>query len=258
MTNKMRHNNRNTNKRANKVNQGIQQNIEETTSRGKDYDVSWFKPTAGQQIAMSNFVNPNVDAVILVGPAGTGKSTTAVAKSLTEIRKGNFKHIVFCKTPAEYGDDQIGFLKGGLEEDKLSVHFEVMRGIFLDFMDKARLKADEGRGIIKFTIPNFLAGTTLYDTILIIDESQSLSPNTMKLMLERLGEGSKAFILGDSKQLYTIKKREDGLKDLILKVTEEDEDGNRYSKEDLFSYTKLTSADNMRSRLSKRVTELYD
>ena len=237
--------------------QGTTEIVDESVSLGRDYDVSWFNPLPSQALAQSHISNPDIDCVIVDGPAGTGKSSTAIAKALVELRKGNFKHIVFCKTPAEYGDDQIGFLSGN-QVEKLSAHFEVMRNIFLDFMDKVRLKKDEERGIIKFTIPNFLAGATLYDTLLIVDETQTLSDSTLKLVLERLGEGSKVFVLGDGKQCYAAKKRKDGFSNFINKVTNTDAEGYRYSNEDLVAYVKLTSNDNMRSRFSKRVTELYD
>lgn len=245
------------NNRVAKQEQGVVEILEETTSLGRDYDTSWFKPLPNQALAQSHISNPEIDCVIIEGPAGTGKSSTAIAKALVELRKGNFKHIVFCKTPAEYGDDQIGYLNGSCE-NKLEKHFEVMRNIFLDFMDKVRLKKDEERGIIKFTIPNFLAGATLYDTLLIIDETQTLSDTTLKLVLERLGEGSKVFVLGDGKQCYAAKKRKDGFTDFINKVTNVDADGYRYSNEEIVAYVKLTTNDNMRSRFSKRVTELYD
>ena len=249
---KMRHNNRNTNKRNTKVAQGTQQIIEDNLSSSEDFDTSWFKPSEGQAEAMKAIDKEDVDVVILTGPAGTGKSTAAVAKALTELKKGHFKQIVFCKNPAEYGDDQIGFLVGSSDQ-KLEKHLEVMRGIFLDFMSPVKLKAEEGRGRIKFTIPNFIAGATLYETCFILDESQTFTPNTLKLLLERAGEGTKIFVLGDSKQTYAVKKRADGLADLLGKVLEEG-----VSKEELFHYVKLTSNDNKRSRLSKRVTELYD
>ena len=245
------------NSRTAKQDQGVAEIVEESVSLGRDYDVSWFKPLPNQALAQSHISNQEIDCVIIDGPAGTGKSSTAIAKALVELWKGNFKHIVFCKTPAEYGDDPIGFIPGDAES-KLEIQFEVMRNIFLDFMDKTRLKMDEKRGIIKFTIPNFLAGATLYNTLLIVDETQTLSDTTLKLVLERLGEGSKAFILGDGKQCYTAKKRKDGFSDFINKVTNTDADGYRYSNEDLIAYVKLTTNDNMRSRFSKRVTELYD
>ena len=147
----------------------------------------------------------DVDVVFVNAPAGCGKSTAAIWKALTDIRNGKFKNLTFLKTPAEYGDDQIGFLTGD-KNQKLDNHFEVMRGIFYDFMPKTKLITDEKKGTIKFNIPNFLAGATLYNTILIIDEAQTLSSKTLQLVLERLGEGSKAFVLYDHRQQYSIKE----------------------------------------------------
>src|SRR5690606_32373790 len=121
------------------------------------------------------------------------------------------------KNPTEAGDDQIGFLQGGAE-DKISYHIHSMKGIFLQFMSAEKLDNDIKSGNIVITIPNFLLGATIERSIIIIEEAQTMSPNTIKLIAERAGEGSIVVVVGDSKQRYSVKKREDGFNDLIRKV----------------------------------------
>lgn len=220
------------------------------------WDLEWFKPTEKQKEIGYKLDSEDVDVVMVNAPAGCGKSSAAIHKALTDIRKGKFKKLMFVKTPAEYGDDQLGYLSGD-KNQKLEKHYEVMRGIFYDFMPKPKLKTDENKEVIKFDIPNYLAGATLYDTILILDECQTMSNETVKLVLERLGEGSKAIFLYDSKQQYAIKKRSNGAKHLEDLVVKKDEEGNITEVEEFFAYVEMTSADNKRSRISKKVTELF-
>lgn len=131
-----------------------------------------------------------------------------------------------------------------------------MRGVFLDFMNKGKLESDEKNLNIQFKIPNFLLGATLSDAIVILDECQTYSPNTLKLLMERVDDSCKLIILGDHAQQYSVKKRKDGFTDLIEKLTDTDEKG-RFSVEPLFKYVELSSNENKRGAISKRVTEIY-
>ena len=74
--------------------------------------------------------------------------------------------------------------------------------------------------------------------------------------MERVDDSCKLLILGDSLQRYSVKKRDDGFTDLLKRVTEVDEKG-RYSVEPLFKYVELTTNENKRGAISKRVTEIY-
>lgn len=237
----------------------IQEDIDarnEASGYTNQWNIDWFKPSEKQKEIFYKIDSPDIDIILVNAPSGCGKTTAAIAKALLDIKKGKFKHLRFVRTPFEAGDDQIGFLSGNRDE-KLEKHFEVMRGLFSDFMPIPKLKGDEKRGVIKFDIPNFLTGATLDDTILIIDEAQTLSPDTLKLCLERLGEGSKAIVLYDHQQRYAAKKRPDGALDLESRVLHKDEDGNIIEIEELFEYVEMTTNDNKRSRASKKVTEIY-
>jgi phosphate starvation-inducible protein PhoH len=241
--------------REDKVNQGNQQIKDEIAANREQYDTSWFKPTEAQkEIIYSMCTNP---LTLCQGVSGCGKSTTAIAQALKELKSGRYRQIIFIKTASETSDDQIGFLPNSAA-DKISVHMEAMRSIFWQFMSKAKLELEEKRGTIQFTIPNFIAGKSLENSLVIIDECQMISPNIVKLLLERCGEGSTYVVLGDKAQTYSAKKRPDGFTDFVRKVTEVGSDGVRYSKEPLIGYVELTAKDNMRSELSRRVVEIYE
>lgn len=220
-----------------------------------DWKLDWFIPSEAQQEIVS-YMN-ECDLTIGDAPSGTGKTSTVVWKALNDLKQGHVKRIVFVKNPTEAGDDMIGFLKGE-KDDKLKAHFHETRRIFLNFISKGKLESDESSGKIEFTIPNYLLGATVDDSWFIIDEGQTMSPNTIKLLLERAGLNTHVALLGDSKQRYSIKKREDGFTDFINKVTSEDEEGFLVSNQDLVGYVQMTTDENRRSPPSKLITELYE
>ena len=228
--------------------------LKEFNGTNDDYDLSWFKPTTSQKEIIRSAIEN--DLTIVQGSTGSGKSSTAIFHALSELKAGNFKQLMFVKTASEAGDDQIGYLSGN-ESQKLAVHMESMRYIFLDFMSYNKLEMEEKRMNIKFTIPNFIQGRTLYNTILLIDEAQSISPKTMKLLLERLGQGSKCILLGDKYQRYSAKNRDDGLTDLVNMVTRDDPNG-RYSTVPNIGYIDIPASENMRSDISKTIAQLYE
>lgn len=218
-----------------------------------DWKLDWFNPE-GLQANIVDSMQENLLTVV-DGPSGTGKTSTVLWQSLKWLKAGVFQRIVFIKNPTEAGDDQIGYLKGE-QEDKLKAHFHETRRIFQSFISKGKLECDESAGKIEFAIPNFLLGATIDNAIIIIDECQTMSPNTMKLLMERAGLNSIVIVLGDSRQAYSVKKREDGFADFIKRITAE-EDGEVSSIEPLMGYVKLTTDENRRSDISKRITELY-
>jgi phosphate starvation-inducible protein PhoH len=219
-----------------------------------DWKLDWFTPEGGQNALVESMQ----DNVLTAGngPSGTGKTSTVLWQALHWLKSGIFQKIVFIKNPTEAGDDQIGYLKGE-QQDKLKAHFHETRRIFQSFISKGKLECDESSGKIEFAIPNFLLGATIDNAVIIIDECQTMSPGTMKLLMERVGMNSIVVILGDSRQAYSVKKREDGFADFIKKITKVEEDGSRVSSEPLMGYVELKTDDNKRSALSKRITELY-
>lgn len=231
---------------------GVVQEVEAYTARQGKYMLDWFKPKGKQQEIVDAM--DASDWVVVQGSSGVGKTTTVIWKALSLLGP-TYQKIVFVKNPTEAGDDKIGFLTGDAD-DKLKAHFESMRGVFLEFMNQGKLESDEKNGNIVFKIPNYMLGMTLKNTILIIDEGQTLSPKTLKLVMERVDDTCKVILLGDKAQTYSADYRQDGFTDFVGKVTEVDEDG-RYSVEPLIIYTEVDSSGNQRGAISKRVTELY-
>ena len=197
------------------------------------------------------------DQVFITG--NCGKSTTVIYQALKWLQSGYFNKIVFIKTPTQLGFDDVGFL--GTNEAKFDYPLKAMRSIFEDFMSPEKLAMEEKLGRIEFTFPNWLGGSTFGShkdgkTIIIIDEMQWFTPDMVKLVLERPSDDCKTICMFDSDQRYSSKKRPDGAKDLLNRISTI-EDGVRIIQEDLFGYTKLSTNENKRGALSRRITELY-
>lgn len=241
--------------RLDKINVGNRQLADETKHSTEKFNTGWFKPTDKQHELIESLATKPL--TLCDASSGVGKSTTVIYHALKELAAGRYRQIIFIKTPNESSDDAIGFLPNSAD-DKISVHMEATRSVFRDFMSKAKLELEEKREKIVLTIPNFIQGRTLTNCFVIIDEAQSISPNILKLLLERCGEGSTYAVLGDKFQCYSFKKRDNGLKYLIERVTELDDEGVRVSKEPLIGFIEMTAKDNMRSELSRRVVEIFE
>lgn len=219
-----------------------------------DYRLDEFTPVGNQEAIVRSMVWN--DLTIVNAPAGTGKTTTALWKALQMLKAGDFRKLIFLKNPTEVGDDQIGFLSGD-KTDKLAAHYESTKRIFQQFMTANKLENDIASGKIELNIPNYALGATWDNSIILIDEVQLMSPNTVKLLLERAGLNTRIVIMGDVNQTYAIKRRANGLGDLLDRVVPINEEGEREAIVDFIGYIEMTTADNQRSRLSQFITEVY-
>jgi phosphate starvation-inducible protein PhoH len=233
---------------------GTEMIMSERAVNNEEYKLDWFKPTEKQKEIVYSMVENGL--TIVSASSGCGKSTTAIWQGLRDLKAGKYKRILFIKSPTDSSDDAIGYLTGDAAS-KLEIHLRASRGIFSQFMSEAKLEMEEKRGRINFAIPNFIQGATFDDTLIIIDESQQLSPPILKLVMERVGEGSSVVVLGDKRQRYAYRKREDGFSFFVNLVTDIDDEG-RYSKIENIGYVEMSAADNMRSELSKLVVALFE
>ena len=218
--------------------------------------LDWFIPTEDQKKIIESM--DDHDLTIVKAPSGCGKSATVLWKALKEYRVRNFNKIIIIKNPTEAGDDKIGYLTGDSTQ-KLSYHMDSMKSLFYQFISKNKLENDVSNENIVFDIPNFLLGKTLDNSIIILEEAQTMSPNTIKLCIERAGVDSIVVVVGDSAQAYSVKSRNDGLADLIGRMTVERFGGEVDSRyPEMVGYVEMSHDNNMRSDLSHLITKVYD
>jgi len=238
-----------------KVDRGDTRVINKKPTFDREWELNWFQPTAAQQLIVEAM--DEKELILVRAPSGCGKSATVLWKALVDYKSGKYKQVYLVKNPVEAGDDQLGLLSGD-KNQKLTSHIEAMKSIFHQFMSKGKLENDLSNGNIVIDIPNYLLGRTIDDSLIILEEAQTMSPATIKLVCERAGQGSTVVVVGDPKQCYSIKRREDGLKDLIQRVTYDDGSGTLLPKFQNVAYIEMQSDNNMRSSLSRFITELYD
>jgi phosphate starvation-inducible PhoH-like protein len=235
----------------------IEQGFEHLPPKEKfdnQYKLDWFTPEGSQHLITEAM--DDCELIVVDAPSGTGKSTTVLWKALNDYKQRKYQKVLLIKNPTEAGNDQIGFLSGD-KASKLEAHMESMKSIFLQFMSSGKLENDVKNENIVLDIPNYLLGRTFDDTLILLEEAQTMSPETVKLCAERAGQGSKVVVVGDSKQRYSVKGRKDGLRDLIEKVTQEHA-GYLIPKYANVGYIRMESDNNMRSSLSKFITEIYE
>lgn len=194
------------------------------------------------------------DLVICEGVAGSGKTAATLYSFIKEYISDSTKKILVVRTPVEVGSDQIGYLVGGLEQ-KTEVHFASTKLLLEQLLSKGKVESDMGHRI-SFTIPNYLLGATLDNTLLMVDECQMMQPLILKLILERVGMGSKVVLLGDSSQLYSSSKDRNALRDVIPRFFK-DVNGDKIPKFPSVAYHKFDVEDVQRSEFVKTVLRAY-
>jgi phosphate starvation-inducible PhoH-like protein len=211
-----------------------------------------FAPTASQKTLM-NTIRANT-LTFVDSPAGTGKSSTVLWHFVKEYLTDHNKQIIVVRTPVEFADDKIGFLPNDLNS-KTEVHFAAAKKILEDFLGKGKVESDFDERI-SFKIPNYMLGCTFTDSLVLIDEAQQMSPQILKLILERIGEGCKVVVAGDSNQLFESGGKRNGLADAIDRFFKV-EDGFISSKYEDVGFHEFGVSEIMRSQIVKTVVAAY-
>ncbi|MDO3694511.1 PhoH family protein [Wenyingzhuangia sp. chi5] len=217
----------------------------------KSYAYGIKPKNAEQTFAIDALLNPDIKLVALQGVAGTGKTLLALATALEQ--KALYNQIILARPIIPLSNRDIGFLPGGAEE-KISPY---MQPLFdnLKFI-KSQYKADsrkrkaldemEENEDLVLTALAFIRGRSLAGVIMIIDESQNLTPHEVKTIITRAGEGTKIIFTGDINQIDTpyMDEHSNGLTYLIDKLK-----GHK-----LFAHIKLEKGE--RSELANLANDL--
>ena len=136
--------------------------------------------------------------VFAVGPAGTGKTMLAVQWAIDELKYGDVDKIVITR-PAVSVDEQHGFLPGSLNE-KMEPWTRPIFDVFDENFCAKEVERQVREGVIETSPLAYMRGRTFKNAVIIADEMQNATPSQMKMLLTRLGQGSKMIVTGDLQQ----------------------------------------------------------
>lgn len=186
------------------------------------------------------------DLVFATGPAGTGKTYTAVAIAVRALRNKDVRKIIITRPAVEAGEN-LGFLPGDLKE-KIDPYLRPIYDALDDMIPPEKLKLYLESRVIEIAPLAYMRGRTLNNAFILLDEAQNTTPMQMKMFLTRMGPTSKAIITGDRTQVDLPKNQKSGLNDslTILKGIKG------------IGFVELDGADVVRHRLVKDILAAYE
>ncbi len=155
----------------------------------------------------------NNDMVFAIGPAGTGKTYTAVALAVKALKNKEIRRIILTRPAVEAGEN-LGFLPGDLR-DKLDPYLQPLYDALRDMIPPQRLLAYVEDKTIEIAPLAFMRGRTLDNAYVILDEAQNATSIQLKMFLTRMGNNAKFFITGDLTQIDLPRNQSSGLLDAI-------------------------------------------
>lgn len=171
-----------------------------------------IKALTANQRKMVDCIDKN-DMLFAVGPAGTGKTYTAVALAVRALKEKSVRKIILTRPAVESGE-KLGFLPGDMRE-KLDPYMQPLYDALRDMISPERLEQYLEKGIIQIAPLAFMRGRTLDNAFVILDEAQNTTHSQMKMFLTRMGKSAKFVITGDPDQIDLPRKQVSGLKESL-------------------------------------------
>lgn len=172
--------------------------------------------TANQRKMVESMVKN--DMLFAIGPAGTGKTYTAVALAVKALKEKEVRKIILTRPAVETGEN-LGFLPGDLKE-KLDPYMQPLYDALRDMIPYEKLDSYLESGIIQIAPLAFMRGRTLDNAFVILDEAQNTTHNQMKMFLTRMGKNAKFIITADPGQIDLPMRQVSGLKEVIPTLKE--------------------------------------
>jgi phosphate starvation-inducible PhoH-like protein len=209
----------------NSIERILSSEVHETTSQTFDeilvhgVNGKLIKAQTFNQRKMVDAIRVN-DMLFAVGPAGTGKTYTAVALAVRALKDKEVRRIILTRPAVESGEN-LGFLPGDLKE-KLDPYMQPLYDALRDMIPFEKLESYLESGIIQIAPLAFMRGRTLDNAFVILDEAQNTTHAQMKMFLTRMGKHAKFIITGDPGQIDLPKKQISGLKEALLALKDID------------------------------------
>ena len=186
------------------------------------------------------------DMVFAIGPAGSGKTYTAIALAVRALKNKEIKKIILSRPAVEAGE-KLGFLPGDMK-DKIDPYLQPLYDALQDMIPAAKLKEYMEPNIIQIAPLAFMRGRTLNDAVVILDEAQNTTTQQIKMFLTRMGMNTKMIVTGDMTQIDLPASQTSGLVQAlrILKGVKG------------ISFVELNKKDIVRHKLVERIVDAYE
>lgn len=202
-------------------------------------------PRSTNQLKLVKEFDKN-NMIFAIGPAGSGKTYTAIALAVRALKNKEIKKIILSRPAVEAGE-KLGFLPGDMK-DKIDPYLQPLYDALQDMIPAAKLKEYMELNIIQIAPLAFMRGRTLNDAIVILDEAQNTTTQQIKMFLTRMGMNTKMIVTGDMTQIDLPSSQTSGLVQAIkiLKGVKG------------ISFIELNKKDIVRHKLVTRIVEAYE
>jgi phosphate starvation-inducible PhoH-like protein len=202
-------------------------------------------PRSDNQLKLVEAFTKN-DMVFAIGPAGSGKTYTAIALAVRALKNKEIKKIILSRPAVEAGE-KLGFLPGDMK-DKIDPYLQPLYDALQDMIPAAKLKEYIDLNVIQIAPLAFMRGRTLNDAVVILDEAQNTTTQQIKMFLTRMGMNTKMIVTGDMTQIDLPSSQTSGLVQAlrILKGVKG------------ISFIEMNKKDIVRHKLVTRVVEAYE
>lgn len=206
------------------------------------------KPIKARTINQKHLVEASLsgDLIFALGPAGTGKTYTAIALAVRALKNKQVKRIILSRPAVEAGE-RLGFLPGDLKE-KIDPYLQPLYDALYDMIPAKKLESYISEGVIQIAPLAFMRGRTLDNAFAILDEAQNATVNQMKMFLTRMGTYSQFVVTGDITQIDLPRKQDSGLLNALQIL----------KKIKGISIIELDDRDIVRHKLVKEIVKAYD
>lgn len=202
-------------------------------------------PRSSNQLRLVEEYSRN-DMLFAIGPAGSGKTYTAIALAVRALKNREVKRIVLCRPAVEAGE-KLGFLPGDMRE-KIDPFLQPLYDALQDMIPAGKLKEYMELNVIQIAPLAFMRGRTLNDAVVILDEAQNTTPQQIKMFLTRMGWNTKMIVTGDLTQIDLPPTQTSGLVQAleVLRGVEG------------IAVIRMTKKDIVRHKLVTRIVDAYD
>jgi len=189
-------------------------NVVDFNFHQKKTTVTILPRNRNQETYILKLLDDTKDIIFGIGPAGTGKTLLAVQVAVKLFKEGKVDKIIVTR-PAVSVDEDLGFLPGTLEQ-KMAPWTRPIFDVLREYFDAKQIEGMIEEGIIEIAPLAYMRGRTFKNSFILADEMQNATPNQMKMLLTRLGEGSQMAVTGDLAQADRLK--DNGLVDFTNRL----------------------------------------